>query len=88
MDYKYDAGDVVSFNDPRSLETNFMVVQRMPGEYNASEPRYKVKSSNEGFERVVAESALTSRFVDSHAWKLVPKIKSGLPQKTRNSRQR
>jgi hypothetical protein len=88
MDYKYDAGDVVSFNDPRSLETKFTVIQRMPGEYNASEPRYKVKSLDEGFERVVPESALTSRFVDAHAWKAEPKIKSGLPQKTRNTRLR
>ena len=88
MDYKYDAGDVVSFKDPRSLETSFTVVQRMPGEYNASEPRYKIKSASEGFERVVPENALASRFVDAHAWKLAPKIKSGLPQKPRPARLR
>jgi len=58
MIYKYDAGDSVTVKDPRSLETQFTVVQRMPGEYNASEPRYKIKSEAEGFERVVAESAV------------------------------
>lgn len=71
MIYKYDAGEAVTYKDPRSLETQFTVVQRMPGEYNASEPRYKIKSAAEGFERVVAESALNSRFVDTQAWKLL-----------------
>jgi hypothetical protein len=75
MVYKYDAGQEVTFKDPRSLGTGFTVVQRMPGEYNASEPRYKIKSSSEGFERVVAESVLDTRFVDTHAWKLMPKVK-------------
>ena len=88
MSFKFEAGEVVTFKDPRSLETQFTIIQRMPGEYNASEPRYKIKSEAEGFERVVAESALDSRFVDTHAWKLMPKIKNGLPQKPRNSRLR
>jgi hypothetical protein len=59
----------------------------MPGEYNASEPRYKIKSAAEGYERVVAESALNSRFVDTQAWKLIPKKKE-IPQKTRIPRLR
>ena len=88
MSFKFEAGEVVTFKDPGSLETQFTIIQRMPGEYNASEPRYKIKSEAEGFERVVAESALDSRFVDTHAWKLMPKIKNGLPQKPRNSRLR
>jgi hypothetical protein len=87
MIYKYDAGEAVIFKDPRSLGTQFTVVQRMPGEYEASEPRYKIKSTAEGFERVVAESALNSRFVDAQAWKLIAKKKQ-LPQRTRSPRLR
>ena len=88
MAFKFEVGAVVTFKDPRSLETEFTIIQRMPGEYNASEPRYKIKSEAEGFERVVAESALDSRFVDTHAWKLMPKIKNRLPQKPRPTRLR
>ena len=75
MAFKFEVGAPVTCKDPRSLGTNFTIVQRLPGEYNASEPRYKIKSASEGFERVVAESALDSRFVDTHAWKLMPKVK-------------
>ena len=75
MIYKYQAGEAVTFKDPRSLGTDFTIVQRMPGEYNASEARYKIKNASEGFERVVSESALDIRFVDAHAWKLMAKVK-------------
>jgi hypothetical protein len=75
MAFKFEVGQVVTFQDPRSLEAKFTIVQRMPGEDNASEPRYKIKAETEGFERVVVESALNSRFVDSQTWKLVPKKK-------------
>ena len=75
MSFKFVAGDAVTFKDPRSRESQFTIVQRMPGEDNASEPHYKIKADGEGFERVVAESALDSRFVDAHAWKLMPKVK-------------
>lgn len=83
MIYKYEAGEPVTFKDPRSLGTAFTIVQRMPGEYNASEARYKIKSAAEGFERVVVESALDAGFVDAHAWKLAPKVKRELPKKAR-----
>lgn len=87
MIYKYDAGEAVNYKDPRSLETEFTVVQRMPAEYNASEPRYKIKSAAEGYERVVAQSALDSRFVDTQAWKLIAKNKQ-LPLTKRSPRLR
>jgi hypothetical protein len=75
MSFKFIAGDAVTFKDPRSRESQFTIVQRMPGEDNASEPRYKIKADGEGFERVVHESDLNSRFVDQHAWKLMAKVK-------------
>ena len=75
MSFKFEAGEVVTFKDPRSLETQFTIIQRMPGEDSASEPRYKIKAAAEGFERVVVESALNSRFVDSQTWKLLAKKK-------------
>ena len=75
MSFKFEAGQAVTFKDPRSRETQFTIVQRMPNEDNASEPRYKIKADGEGFERVVYESDLNSRFVDQHAWKLMAKVK-------------
>ena len=75
MAFKFEVGAVVTFKDPRSLETKFTIVQRLPGEDNESEPRYKIKAATVGFERVVAESALNPSFVDSHTWKLTPKKK-------------
>lgn len=83
MTDKYQAGEAVTFKDPRALGTDFIVVQRMPGEDNASEARYKIKSAAEGFERVVAESVLERRVVDAYAWKLLPKVKGELPKKAR-----
>lgn len=83
MAHKYQAGEAVTFRDPRSLGNDFIVVQRMPGEDNASEARYKIKSTSESFERIVAESALEVRVVDPHAWKLAPKVKRELPKKAR-----
>ena len=81
MIYKYQAGAAVTFKDPRSLGTGFTIVQRMPGEYNASEAQYKIKSASEVFERVLAASALDARLVDAHAGKLMSKVK--LPKKAR-----
>ena len=75
MAYKFAAGEVVTCKDPRSLDTKFTIVQRLPGEDNASEPRYKIKAETQGFERVVAESALNSAFADSQTWKAGPKRK-------------
>ena len=75
MAFKFEVGAPVTCKDPRSLDTKFTIVQRLPGEDNDSEPRYKIKAATEGFERVVAESALNSAYSDSQTWKLVPKKK-------------
>jgi len=55
MAFKFKVGAKVGFLDRRSKETRYTVVQCMPGEDSASEPRYKIKAEGEGFERVVVE---------------------------------
>lgn len=65
MTFMFDVGAKVGFYDRRTKETQYTVVQRLPGEDNASEPRYKIKAVAEGFERVVVENELNSVFEDS-----------------------
>jgi hypothetical protein len=79
MPFKFKVGETVGYQDPRSKETVFKVIERRPGEDNAPEPRYKVKAIGEGFERVVAECDLNSAFADSQTRSNVSK-KNELPK--------
>jgi hypothetical protein len=75
MAFKFEVGETVGYQDPRSKETVFTVIERRPGEDNAAEPRYKIKATGEGFERVVAECDLNSVFADSQTRSKIAKKK-------------
>ena len=75
MPFKFKVGEKVGFHDRRSKETNYRVVQCLPGEDNASEPRYKIKAEREGFERVVVENDLNPVFEDSQTRSNISKNK-------------
>jgi hypothetical protein len=73
MAFKFKVGETVGYQDPRSKETVFTVIERRPGEDNASERRYKIKATGEGFERVVVECDLNSVYAESQNRNMISK---------------
>lgn len=71
MAFKFAVGETVSFDTMASKETVFVIVRQMPGEDGQNEQRYKIKAVKEGYERVVAESELNSKFEDSQTRRMV-----------------
>lgn len=81
MAFKFEVGAKVGFQDRRTEETHYIIIQRMPGEDSVDEPRYKIKAEREGLERVAAESELNSVFEDSQTRKEVAKRRWGVSKK-------
>jgi hypothetical protein len=75
MAFKFKVGETVGYQDPRSKETVFTVIERRPGEDNVPEPRYKIKAIGEGFERIVTECDLNSGFADRQTRSKIAKQK-------------
>ena len=65
MRHRYSVGEKVEYRNLRFSETSFTVMQLLPTEDSENEPRYRIKSLNENFERVVHEGELNRGFQDS-----------------------
>ena len=59
MSFKYTVGQAVEYKPVGANTALFVVVRRMPEEFQAVDRRYCIKSAQEGFERNVMECDLS-----------------------------
>jgi hypothetical protein len=59
MGFKYAVGQAVEYQPIGANIALFVVVERMPEEFQAIDRRYRIKSAQEGFERNVMECDLS-----------------------------
>jgi len=63
MGFKYAVGQAVEYRPVGANIALFLVVRRMPEEFQALDRRYCIKSVQEGFERNVMECDLSPSFM-------------------------
>ena len=59
MAFKFSIGQAVEYKPMGHPAGQFEVVRHMPKEDNAPDPKYRIKSLKEGFERTVNEADLS-----------------------------
>ena len=60
MSFKFAVGQTVEYKPAQGTVDLFTVIQQMPEEFKAIDRKYRIKSVQEGFERIVMECDLTA----------------------------
>lgn len=69
MQFKFAIGEAVEYSPMGRSAGRYTVTRHQPVEDSDGTRRYRVKSSNEGYERTVAEHDLTSTYVADSGYK-------------------
>jgi hypothetical protein len=75
MSFKFAVGQAVEYKPVGANLALFVVVRRMPEEFQAIDRRYCIKSAQEGFERNVMECDLSPSAIPEEQYELPTRLR-------------
>ena len=69
MAHKFSVGQAVDYRPMGGKAGYFKIVRQMPEEFQAFDLKYRIKSVQESFERIVLECDLSPSIIPEESWR-------------------